>query len=122
MLDESSVRAVAEKYLWGRRILSTERARLASTHTTAKLPHMILVVIPAYNEEVSIAETLEQLIAVTDDMAEIAEIILVDDGSTDDTTEIASRYDVEIIEQETNKGYGASLKTGIRAVTTEYIE
>ena len=75
----------------------------------------ISLIIPAYNEETGIRGTLEKL--VTGNFQEKYEIIVVDDGSTDKTREIAENYPVKIVSHTVNKGYGASLKTGIRKST-----
>ncbi|MBD2021204.1 glycosyltransferase family 2 protein [Leptolyngbya sp. FACHB-36] len=73
------------------------------------------VVIPAYNEEYGIAATLEQLQETLRFSQHKYEIIVVNDGSTDRTGEILrSRTDVRVLEHQSNRGYGAALKTGIR--------
>lgn len=71
------------------------------------------IVIPAFNEEAGIVGTLEDLVA--SGLAGRGEVIVVDDGSTDGTAAAAGRYPVRIVRHPVNKGYGASLKTGIRA-------
>lgn len=73
------------------------------------------VVIPAHNEEWSIAATLDHLQATLGAAGCNYEIIVVDDGSTDKTNGILhSRNDIRLIEHDRNRGYGAALKTGIR--------
>ena len=71
---------------------------------------------PAYNEEKSIAMSLESLLS--QDYGNY-EVVLVDDGSTDKTFEIARRYEgpkVKVIHQE-NKGKAAALNAGINAAS-----
>ena len=71
----------------------------------------LTICIPAYNEAAAVKVTLEKLRAKFDD----AEIILVDDGSTDETYELAkSVEDVVVISHDRNRGYGSALKTAIR--------
>lgn len=75
------------------------------------------IVIPAYNEEDGIAEISERVLAVEAALKDVGvkslELIIVDDGSSDDTAEIARGIEgVRLIEHATNKGYGAALKTG----------
>lgn len=77
----------------------------------------ISIIIPAYNVEGSIGTVLEGLRA----WRERAEIIVIDDGSTDRTAEIAERACVRVIRHRVNKGYGAALKSGIRAARGEII-
>ncbi|MCX7838403.1 MAG: glycosyltransferase family 2 protein [Anaerolineae bacterium] len=77
----------------------------------------ISIIIPAYNVEGSIGRVLEGLHVWRDR----AEIIVIDDGSTDRTAEIAERAGVRVIRHRVNKGYGAALKTGIRAARGEII-
>ncbi len=79
--------------------------------------NVLSVVIPAYNEERGIAQIIERVLAIrpslgaagVDDM----ELIVVDDGSRDQTAAIAARYpDVRLVRHIVNQGYGAALKTG----------
>jgi glycosyltransferase involved in cell wall biosynthesis len=74
--------------------------------------HQASVIIPAYNEQTGIGPLLEKMIA--EGLNERYQIIVIDDGSTDDTANIVSKYPVTLLRHGTNKGYGASLKTGIR--------
>lgn len=69
----------------------------------------ISVVIPAYNE----AEGIAVVIAGLKRISLVAEIIVVDDGSTDSTGKIANESGARVISHDKNRGYGASLKTGI---------
>jgi len=75
------------------------------------------VVIPAYNEEATLAKVLEELIR----SVQCHEIIVVDDGSTDQTFSVASAFPVKVFRHSVNKGYGAALKTGIRKATGKKI-
>ncbi len=74
-------------------------------------PETISIIIPAFNEEKSIGNVLQGLAA----WCACAEIIVVDDASTDRTAQIAEQAGFRVIRHRTNKGYGAALKTGIRA-------
>ena len=75
---------------------------------------VISVVIPAYNEEKSIGEVLSKTISVMENMKTPYEIIVVDDGSTDRTRQIASKYKVTILSNGRNKGKGYALRKGFR--------
>ncbi len=81
----------------------------------------VSIVIPAFNEEQSVRETvleLQKLFAATD---VTAEIIVVDDGSNDFTAKEAKKAGARVIQHRSNRGYGASLKTGILAASFEII-
>ena len=81
---------------------------------------MISVVIPAYNEEKAIGAVLEELIEVL--KGQTYEIIVVDDGSTDNTTKIVQKKEsVKLIQHPYNKGYGSALKAGIKSATHDLI-
>lgn len=74
----------------------------------------VSIIIPAYNEEQSIGETLDQVKGAMDQSGFAHEIIVVDDGSTDGTARIAKESGVKLLQHPSNLGYGASLKAGIR--------
>jgi len=86
-------------------------------HATLNTQHAITILIPAYNVEASIGNVLEGL----REWRDRAEIIVVSDGSTDRTPEIAERAGVRVIRHRVNKGYGAALKVGIRAAAGDII-
>ncbi|NCO23061.1 glycosyltransferase family 2 protein [bacterium (Candidatus Moisslbacteria) CG12_big_fil_rev_8_21_14_0_65_36_11] len=69
----------------------------------------IVIVIPAYNEEKTIREVIEDAKKVTD------EIIVVDDGSRDRTGEIAKSHGAQVYRHLINLGLGGALKTGFAA-------
>lgn len=78
----------------------------------------VTILIPAFDEAQSIGLVIAQLHACADC---IHEIIVVDDGSHDNTAEIAQAAGARVVRHPQNRGYGASLKTGIRHATTEWI-
>lgn len=77
------------------------------------------IVIPAYNEEKGLVGLLEAVKKLN--LFEKYEFIVVDDGSTDQTAAVAGNYPLRVIRHATNKGYGASLKTGVRKATTKHV-
>ncbi len=83
-----------------------------------KLPHPISIIIPAYNEEESIKSTVEELLNTYHGALHLLEIIVVNDGSTDQTAaKVRAFPQIRLLQHETNRGYGAALKTGIRNST-----
>jgi glycosyltransferase involved in cell wall biosynthesis len=79
----------------------------------------ISIVIPAHDEERAIGAVLGALSSAH--LPAVCEIIVVDDGSKDRTGEIAEQSGVRVIRMPTNRGYGASLKAGIRAASGDYV-
>ncbi len=79
------------------------------------------IIIPVYNEEEAVQQTLRELLPLArhNDWS----IIVVNDGSTDTTAQRLAIFEDQcrIIHHPYNRGYGAALKTGIRATTTTYI-
>lgn len=73
------------------------------------------VVIPVYNEDASVADTLDRIQEILKSTGCKYEIIVVNDGSTDRSGEILrARRDIRLFVHNSNRGYGAALKTGIR--------
>jgi glycosyltransferase involved in cell wall biosynthesis len=75
------------------------------------------VVIPAFNEAASIGAVVSDLAAA----APWREILVVDDGSSDDTGAHASAAGARVLRHPYNKGNGAAVKTGIRQATGAFI-
>jgi glycosyltransferase involved in cell wall biosynthesis len=69
----------------------------------------IIVIIPAYNEERFIGSVILKLKKFP------VEVIVVDDGSTDETASIAKMAGVVVFRQESNQGKGTALNTGLHA-------
>jgi len=83
---------------------------------------MLSVVIPAQDEQQSIASTLDELRIVLGNNGQPYEIIVVDDGSVDNTAEIVRQEEKALLIQHLyNKGYGAALKTGISKASGDII-
>jgi glycosyltransferase involved in cell wall biosynthesis len=73
------------------------------------------VVIPAFREEGAIAAVVTEVLRVAQATGRQYEVIVVDDGSPDRTAELARQAGARVLSHPYNKGYGAALKTGIRA-------
>lgn len=85
----------------------------------------LTVIIPAYNEEKNIESTLKEIAGYLNKKAFSHEIIIVDDGSCDNTSEFAKRTsslfgDFKIIKNEPNKGKGYSVKRAMLEAKGEY--
>ena len=82
----------------------------------------ISVVIPAYNEEYAIENTIKKIKEVMRENDYEYEIIVINDGSTDNSLRILERVkDIRLINHLYNKGYGASLKEGIENSKNDFI-
>jgi glycosyltransferase involved in cell wall biosynthesis len=78
----------------------------------------ISAIIPVYNGEKYIAECIENMLRQTH---KDLEVIVVNDGSTDRSGEIAEKYPVKIIRFENNRGLAAARNAGIDAASGKYI-
>ena len=80
----------------------------------------VSVIIPVYNTEKYLAEAIESILTQS---LKPTEIILVDDGSTDKSVEVATRFGdkVKLLEQGKNTGCGAARNRGIPEAQSEYL-
>lgn len=74
----------------------------------------VCIIIPAYNEEVSIASVIRSTINVFKDSSFSADIIVVDDGSKDKTGHIAKKNGAIVVRHIVNSGAGGATATGLR--------
>ncbi|NOX44617.1 MAG: glycosyltransferase family 2 protein [Caldiserica bacterium] len=77
----------------------------------------VSVIIPAFNEAERIGAVIEPLL----DVPEVDEVIVVDDGSSDGTAEVARRYGVKVIRLPENKGKALALDAGVREAKNDLL-
>lgn len=77
----------------------------------------VTAVIPAYNEEQTIADVVKCVKSID----KIQKVIVVSDGSTDSTAEIARECGADVIELDENVGKGGAIRAGINECGTEII-
>src|SRR5581483_4091956 len=83
----------------------------------------LTIVIPAYNEEKSLAKYLPSVIAFCKQKG--YKLIVVNDGSKDGTTKVLAGFSSEpvlkVIHNKLNTGYGGAIKKGVRAADTDFV-
>ncbi|MHC4487478.1 MAG: glycosyltransferase family 2 protein, partial [Planctomycetota bacterium] len=79
----------------------------------------VCVIMPAYNEADAIGEVLDRLMPLAKEGG--WEVIVVDDCSDDGTGKIAEERGARVITHSRNRGYGASLTTGVKAADAEVV-
>ena len=77
----------------------------------------VSIIIPALNEEAAIKEVVSGLVQAFPE----TEIIVVDDGSSDDTGSIAAKAGAKVLTHDFPHGYGAALRTGVLASKRDYV-
>ncbi|MEE9543170.1 MAG: glycosyltransferase, partial [Thermodesulfobacteriota bacterium] len=102
----------------------TNNKKNTPKNKTGKGPFLSLI-IPAYNEEKLIGDTLEQVTGFLDAKPFDYEVIVVDDGSKDRTVEIAKGFGgdegaVRVLENVRNRGKGFSVRKGFQSAKGEY--
>ena len=99
------------------------------TLKTQTSPHPLTslsVFLPCYNEKDTVQAMTKKALSVAGNLCNDFEVILVDDGSTDGTSELtdklANEYpNVKTVHHPKNQGYGAALQSGFRAATKDYV-
>jgi len=86
----------------------------------------ISVFFPCYNEQDNLVRVVKQALEVLEKLKADFEIIIVDDGSSDRTGQIADELAgqderVKVVHHRTNLGYGAALQSGFKAATKELV-
>jgi len=84
--------------------------RLKQIKKTGQRDRKALIIIPAYNEADSIGEVISSIRAAVDD----ADIVVINDGSTDNTAEVVRELNTAVISHPCNMGIGATMQTGYR--------
>ena len=84
------------------------------------------VFFPCYNESANVANVTDKALAVLNGLGIDFEIIIVNDGSSDDTAAIAEEIAVtnervKVVHHKKNSGYGAALQSGFRAASKEFV-
>ena len=86
----------------------------------------ISVFFPCYNEQDNVESTTKQAISVLEGLGADYEVIIVNDGSSDNTGQVAQRLAsendrVKVVNHSTNLGYGAALQSGFKAATKKLV-
>ncbi len=87
----------------------------------------LTVFFPAYNDAPSIPELLRQAFTIAAGLAEDFEVIVVNDGSYDDTDRVLAALSAElgprlrVVRHEVNQGYGAAVRSGFRAAAKDWV-
>jgi glycosyltransferase involved in cell wall biosynthesis len=96
-------------------------ARVEEESHLVVLEHAVSVIIPAFNEGAYVARQVREVTDVLAASGWTFELIVVDDGSTDDTGAAALAEGARVLRNRRNRGYGASLKRGITAAQYPWI-
>jgi glycosyltransferase involved in cell wall biosynthesis len=87
-----------------------EEAKTSPPHVVEELHrHRVVVVIPAYNEERFIGSVVLKV------LKHPVTVIVVDDGSEDDTANVAEAAGAKVVSHSDNMGYGSAITTGLQA-------
>ena len=80
------------------------------------------ILIPVYNEAATIARLLEKVFEVRINRIN-KEIVVIDDGSTDETPQILEKYNgkIKILRHDLNKGKGSAIRTGLKETTGDLV-
>jgi glycosyltransferase involved in cell wall biosynthesis len=111
-----------EKRLESAPAADTERKQSVYT-----FPYSVSVLFPAYNDSPSIPGLIVKTFEVLESVVADFEVIVVNDGSKDDTGEVLNELSLQmgprmrVIHHDVNRGYGGALRTGLAAATKEFV-
>ena len=100
---------------------------VAFSYPVPMLDGSLTLVIPAHNEAANMVKVIGGSVRTLSGLTPDWEIVLVDDGSTDDTVEVARRAmgaqagRLRVIRHEGKRGYGITVADGLRSARTEYV-
>lgn len=100
---------------------------LATAVPIRRFAHSLSVFFPAYNDAPSLPPLISRTFAVLEEFVDDFEVIVVNDGSADNTGEVLDQLHLQfgprlrIITHPENKGYGGALRTGFAAATKDFI-
>ncbi|MFY9621241.1 MAG: dolichyl-phosphate beta-glucosyltransferase [Pyrinomonadaceae bacterium] len=92
------------------------------------MPPQLTIVVPAYNEAARLGRSLSRIVEYLNEHFESSEVIVVDDGSTDDTAGVAERaiaksgvVSARVIRYEQNRGKGYAVRVGLLSAAAEVV-
>ncbi len=103
-----------------------QRTEKGAVALLPSIKYSLSLIMPAHNEEVAIAETVREVIAAASSWTGDSEVIVVNDGSKDNTRAILeeiqqSEPTLRVINHEVNRGYGAALVSGFEAACKDLV-
>jgi glycosyltransferase involved in cell wall biosynthesis len=99
----------------------------AITASTQRFAHSLSVFFPAYNDAPSLPPLIAKTFAVMEEFVDDFEVIVVNDGSADNTGEVLQQLHqqygprLRVITHPKNRGYGGALQTGFASATKDFI-
>ena len=104
-------------------IRTTDRATIPQS---ARELTSLSIVLPCFNEEPNINRAITEALVAGREVADVVEVIVVDDGSTDRTRLLAEARalagcEVRVVAHDGNRGYGAAVRSGLRAARMDWI-
>ncbi|QDS93190.1 Undecaprenyl-phosphate mannosyltransferase [Roseimaritima multifibrata] len=104
-----------------RTVSAPETGSLTEPSATRFQPAKVLLALPAYNEQASLPELMERIGEAFADSGHPYEVIIVDDGSQDDTLKIACQWSfqmpVHVLQHKQNQGLGVTIRDALREAT-----